>query len=503
MPSSQTYYGARHVMEPTSMHRKTWFGVAILLLLAITMTTVPVSADTLVPDDFKLQSFSKTIDFMDFVRANAARLGQPLPSENAHAYLYQVYINVSGFQLYYSGLSNLTDEQNSITAPVQNFMEHYKTANGETVLTSSSFIMLLAFNDTANSIYPNSPDRNDTLYASFSLGLDLNTVFGSENRPALSTRTTILPMNVSSDKLQWQWGMRYNNLTAVWWRMYTDPSNPRYAPLPVAITTYDELTFTYNLNIDQSTGKATLSSNYVIGRMTNLWLIQWLIIIPVVVHYNSTGAYTTKGVKLSGETIHQFLTKQQIKMSIVLFQNSLTLNQSTKSTYNNQNVTDAELDVSKGTVTTSVGNDKIFETNFGAKQKYSLYNITDGSKTQYDAVTRTTSRAGYARNPLFNIHVALLRYIPMIVAHIDPAIYEKAKDHITSMEYSDCLYVISYPTYGGYKVVHDPTFTAYAALTAQRAASPYGLILFGGVVAAGAVGAVYIVKRRRSRTVLA
>jgi hypothetical protein len=172
---------------------------------------------------------------------------------------------VSGFQLYYSGLCNITDEQNSITAPVQNFMEHYKTAKGETALTSSSFIMLLAFNDTVNSIHDNWPDRNDTLYASFSLGLDLNTVFGC--------------------------------------------------------------------------------------------------------------ARTTKGVKLSDVTIHQFLEQKHIKMSIVLFQNSLTLNQSTKSTYNNQNVTDAELDVSNGAVTTTVGNDKIFETEFGTKPKYSLYNI--------------------------------------------------------------------------------------------------------------------------------
>lgn len=483
------------------MLKKAWFGAAILVLVALTMTAVPVSADTLAPNDFKLQSFNKTIDFYDFARSQAASLGKPAPPTNAHAYLYQVYINVSGFQLYYSGLSNITDEQNSITVPVQNFMEHYKTAKGETVLTSSSFIMLLAFNDTVNSIHDDSPDRNDTLYASFSLGLDINTIFGSDEKPALNTKTTILPMNVSSDKLRWQWGMKYNNLTAVWWRMYTDPSNPRYEPLPIAITTYEELTFTYSLNIDPSSGKATLSSNYVIGRMTNLWLIQWLFIIPIVVHYNSTGAYTTKGVKLSDETIHQFLTKQHIKMSIVLFQNSLTLNQSTKSTYNNQNVTDAELDVSNGAVTTSISNDKIFETEFGTKKKYSLYNITDRSTTQYDALTRTTSRAGYAKNPLFNIHVGLLKYIPMIVAHIDPGLYQKAKDHITSMEYADCLFIISYPTYGGYKVVHDPTFTAYIALTAQSATSPFGLIVFGGIVTAGAVGAVYIVKRRRSKTV--
>ena len=480
------------------MHRNASFGAIALLILIITISVRPVVADTLTPNDFKLQSFSKTIDFYDYARARAASLGLQAPPGNAHAYMHQVWINMSGFQLFYSGLCNITDGQNYITAPVQNFMEHYKTTKGETVLTSSSFIMLLAFNDTANSIYPDSPDMNDTLYASFSLGLDLNTVFGSDQKPALNTKTTILPMNVSADKLKWEWGMRYNNLNAVWWRMHTDPSNPRYEPLPIAITTYEELTFTYKLTIDPSTGKATLSSNYVIGRMTNLWLIQWLILVPVVAHFNSTGTYTTKGVKLSDLTIHQFLEQQHIKMSIVLFQNSLTLNQQTRSTFNNQNATDAELDVSNGAVVTSAGNEKIFETSFGSKPEYSLYNKTDGTTKQYDAEARITSRAGYATNPLLHIQVGLLRYIPMIVSHIDPALWEKAKDHITSMEYSDCLYVISYPTYGGYKIVHDPVFTAYPSLTTGSSYSPNGLIVLAGIVAAGYAGVV-IVRRRRSK----
>lgn len=481
------------------MHRNASFGVAVFLILIITMSVSPVVADTLTPNDFKLQSFSKTIDFYDYARARAASLGMQAPANNSHAYMHQVYINVSGFQLFYSGLCNITDGQKYITAPVQNFMEHYKTAKGETVLTSSSFIMLLAFNDTENSIYPDSPDRNDTLYASFSLGLDLNTVFGSDQKPALNTKTTILPMNVSSDKLSWEWGMKYNNLSAVWWRTHTDPSNPRYEPLPVAITTYEELTFTYELTIDPVSGKATLNSNYVIGRMTNLWLIQWLYVIPLVAHFNSTGTYTTKGVKFANVTIHQFLEQQHIKMSIVLFQNTLTLNQETASTFNNHNVTDTELDVSNGSVVTTAGNDKIFETAFGTKPKYSLYNITDGTTKQYNALTRTMSRAGFATNPILHIQVGLLRYIPMIVKHIDPALWEKAKDRITSMEYSDCLYVISYPTYSGYKVVHDPVFTAYPALTTGSSYSPNGLIVLAGIVAAGYAGVV-IVKRRRSKT---
>jgi hypothetical protein len=69
----------------TNMRRNALFGAAILLLLTLTMTARPVSADTLVPNDFKLQSFSKTIDFYDFARSQAASLGsQRHPQMHTH-----------------------------------------------------------------------------------------------------------------------------------------------------------------------------------------------------------------------------------------------------------------------------------------------------------------------------------------------------------------------------------------------------------------------------------
>ncbi len=85
--------------------------------------------------------------------------------------------------------------------------------------------------------------------------------------------------------------------------MFINPLSPRYEALPIAITTYDELTFTYKLVLDPASNTATVTSNYVIGRMTNLWLIYWLLLLPVVFHYDASGMYGPAGAKISNQTI--------------------------------------------------------------------------------------------------------------------------------------------------------------------------------------------------------
>jgi len=493
------------------MQKKMLYGILLALTLSATLIAKPAEADTLTANDFKLKSFSKTIDFFDFARSIAVAAGKPPINGNWHAYLYQTYINMSGFQLYYSGLINITAGTGALTIPVQSFIEHYKTPAGKDVLTSSSFIMLLAFNDTGTSKYEDSPDLHDNLYASFSLGLD-PAIDLNFSTPMLHSKTEIIPLTPSNNNMTWTWGMRYTNLTAVWWRMYINPVYPHSDFLPIAITTYDELAFTYQLDIDPNNHEATVSSSYVIGRMTNLWIFFWPTIFlglpPIVFHFNSTGTYTPNGkLKLNNETIYQFLNNQGIKMSIVLFQNSLVLGEvKTQSSYENQNVTDTELDVSTGEISTKAGNEEIFKTDFGTKATYQLYNYTaDPSETEYTthgAVTRTAPRPGFAKNPLFSIHVALLKYVPLIVQHIAPALYQRAKDYMLNMTYADYFYLISYPTYSGFKVKHDPTYTAYIAGTIDTnpASRWFGLLLVGGIVAVIATAAVLVVRRRGHKT---
>ena len=493
------------------MLKKSDLALALLAIFALTISVcVPVySVDYLRPDDFEEESWSKVIDYLEYVDVYAAAHGKPRPPAGAHAYLYMTYVNHLGLQMLYTGLSNITMGLGklTVTLPIQTFMMHYKTEDqSRDVVTASSFIALLAYNETTDtSIHTDSPDRKDTLYASFSMGFDLSSLINTAERPALNSKTTIHALEHSDDKTEWHWGMTYTNLTAIWWRFYIDPENASYQSLPVAVGIYEELTFTYDLIFDSDNNTATLLSNYVIGRMTDLWVVDtWWWIFPVIVHYNSTGCYRLDKTKYSDETIYEFLHKHGISMSIVLFQASALLDHTTESSVRGQSVTDKEIIVSDDTISTyAEDGERIFDTDFGEKSTYTLYNDTSSTSATYNATTRLAQRGGFAENPIFQIHTFLMRYIPLVLAHMDKPLYDQAKNHLLNMTYADCFYIISYPTYDGYKVEHDPTYTAYMTIVEAATSFPNAgpvILILALVVIVVAISTVFILRRKQTPT---
>lgn len=489
------------------MKTKTLLATLFISIFLLNAASPSLAADTLVASDFTLESWAKTVDYFDYARAYATLHGIETPSgfQNWHAYLYMTYMNTRGLHLLYAGLCNITFGGGAyVTIPMQTFMMHYKTANrSRDILTASTFLMLLAFNDSEYSIFPNSPDVNDTLWASFSMGFDFSAF--NISLPSLNSKTEIIPLTHSSDKLQWSWGMKYTNLTAIWWRTWINPEEPGYNhSAPVAITTYDELTFTYTLTISPGENKATLTENHVIGRITNLWLFWGWFIIPIYAHYNETGCYSY-GIKLSNETVYEFLQKNQIKMSIVNFQTSVLLDRNTYSlSASGENVTDNEKIVSDSLITTYADDgEKVFDVGFGAKKNYKLYNYTADPSEQtfdtYEAITRTCKINGFAKNTgLFQYHIGLMKFLPLLVVNMHPQLYQKAKETVTNMSRANYFYLIAYPNYSGYRVEHDPTFTAYLTTTAtDSTAQKWGGIIIIGIVAAVVLAAVFMLARRR------
>ncbi|MGB9660088.1 MAG: hypothetical protein ACPLY9_06205 [Nitrososphaerales archaeon] len=493
--------------------------VLLLLVCIVSSAMIPVASavDELLPSDFEQESWEKTIDYLDYVREYALSHGETPPPEDWHAYLYLTYVNMSGLQMMYAGLSNITvttEWQDALTIPIQTWMMHYKSQNGsKDVVTAGSFIMLMAFSEGSDTIFDDSPDMNDTLYSSFNLGVNLASHFEGSTPPALSTKTTIIPLTSSQDKLNWHWGMKYTNLTAIWWRTYINPSNPHTELLPIAITRYDELTFTYYLTFNPSEGTSTLTANYIIGKITDLWIFPgifgWIFPGPLVAHYNSTGCYRLNGQKESDETVYQFLNKESIKMSIVQFQSTVVLNHSAEFESEGTNVNDNEVDVSDSRIiTTAEDGDRIFEANFGTKKNYKLYNFTvdptESTYETYNANTRTSKIAGFAHQPMngiFRVHTYLMRYIPWVIANIDPELFEQAKGHLLDWNYADYFYIISYPIYRGYRVEHDPTYTAYLTIPSasipKLSAGLFILILI--VIIAVAIASVLLIRKRKTR----
>ena len=449
--------------------------VALFFVCSILVNVLPVWAlDSLEPSDFQLESWQKEIDFFDYVRLYAAVHGKTPPPENSHAYLNLAYVNVSGLQMLSAGLFNITDEENALTIPIQTTMMHYKSRDGlKDVVTASSFVMLMAFNETADTVFEQSPDRNDTLYASFSLGYDLDDLFAGNSKPDLNSKTEVIPLTSTEDGLVWTWGMKYTDLAALWWKTSIDPDNPARDPRPIALTIYDELTFTYELRIDPETGEATLSMNYVIGKMRDLWVFWWLIILPVTVHYNATGCYRMNGEQISEETIYDFISSQGIKMSTVNFQGTVILDHSAYFESSGVDVQDDEVVVDDSIIEAFADDgEKILDADFTTKESYKLFNYTlDSTETAYETyqtTTRTCKIAGFAGNPIFAVHTSLMRFIPVVLASMHPELYEQAKDHLLDMNYADYFYLTAYPEYSGYRIEHDPTLTAYCHLTTSE-----------------------------------
>ena len=456
------------------MDTKKLLGIFLILCTVSAVSLLPFStADTLASTDFNLQSWSKTVDYFNYLRLDAALTGKPLPPASWHAWTYLAYINTTGLQLFYCGLQNITLGSLNFTTPLQTVLMHYKTQNTSSdVVTASSFLMLMAFrnNETATNI-PNSPDVNDTLYASTSFGVDLSKWFGNTPPAGLNSQTTVIPLTESADGTHWSWGMQYTNLTAIWYRTYIDPNNHSYNSTPVAVTRYNELTFTYNLTINTATRTATLTQNYVIRRMRDLYFWASVNGLPALLHFNSTGCYRTfAGTELNGTTIYDWLSENQIKMSIIQYQTTMMINHTVQNLAGSQNVTDSDVNVTNSDVATIADTgEKVLDASFGAKNTYQLYNYTadpaEKTYTNYTAVIRTAKIRGFALNAVISNSTSFLRYVTYVLRHIDEPMYNQGTTLTLNVTGANYLYIISYPTYSGFKIVNDPMLTMYYAPT--------------------------------------
>jgi hypothetical protein len=271
---------------------------------------------------------------------------------------------------------------------------------------------------------------------------------------------------------------------------------------------YDELTFTYDLTINPTAHTATLTENHVIGRMRDLLLGG----IPLLwVHYNSTGKYWL-GSKTGNDTIYDFIQNNHIKMSVVNFQSSILADRETYSTTSNgQNVTDTETPVTDTLISTYTDDgEKISDADFGAKKTYRLFNYTsDQTEQTYtvkEATARTAKAAGFAGNAvLFVYHIGLMKFLPLVVAHMYPGLYVRARETITNMSRANYFYIIGYGNYSGYRVKHDPTLTVYLSTTTTASTEPpigTVMIIIGAVAVIIIVAAAVVLRRRRPKTAL-
>ena len=87
------------------MKNKNVFTILLIGIAFMGMMSPLARADSLVKTDFEKESFAKTVDYFDYVRAYATLNGIQTPQdfEKWHANMYMTYVNNSGIKLLYAG----------------------------------------------------------------------------------------------------------------------------------------------------------------------------------------------------------------------------------------------------------------------------------------------------------------------------------------------------------------------------------------------------------------
>jgi hypothetical protein len=72
------------------------------------------------------------------------------------------------------------------------------------------------------------------------------------------------------------------------------------------------------------------------------------------------------------------------------------------------------------------------------------------------------------------------------------------------MSRANYFYTIAYPHYSGYRVEHDPMFTAYIATNTDTSGNPpptgaVGIIIIAAIIIAVGIGVVAFIARRKPR----
>ncbi len=354
---------------------------------------------------------------------------------------YASYKSVDTFLIAFN-----THEKNDnvSTLPYQMFGLHYYTPEGFEVFIGAVLAFLMAFNDTYDGTGPGQnglpdPGHEDYYYIiPFGVG---NTLEGENYAPVVET----LPVEKLGEG-HFRFGQRYTNLYA----KIIAANNPvaflLSAALPLYIAKFSELTVEYDVKIDEDSGKITAETFYTIGQVTNLWLY---------------------GQEVDPQSLPDNFGLAAVHY-VVPFVNGIMIKPE-----------DGAFDVDGGitkvmdediTMSVNDGQERAFT--IGHRGVYDLIDEDDGTKIreQQDA-TALTLEAKPADGLLVAWQAALSLDIFCTAAwavseslqdiYVGPKALWQAAPH-TIFVATPLWYATAFPGWGGYRIEHDPTYTAYA-----------------------------------------
>lgn len=376
------------------------------------------------------------------------------------------YVNYQDVQAFLLCLNMVENEDGIGTVPFQLFGMHYRTPENREVFIATELAFLMAFDDTYNGTGPGQnglPDpghENVTYVIPFGVSETLSSAYPPE--------VNVHPVQKLGEG-HYKFGIQYLNLYA-----FVSPNFLASAILRTGwIAKFSELTIDYEITIDNTTGVAKAETWYTLGQVTELWfLLLGLLPIPLnprdipdtmglsVVHFVTvfTSRYQGASVNATGTAINTGINAP-VDDDIVL----------------------------------KVGDNGERAMKIGTRGTFDLINESSGLTVKNDQpalnaivgaqlvdLLLVAWQLGFAAGAMSVFAYALSDYVQsQYSGPLDLAQRSLLPANRDGFNAVPLWYAVSFPQWDGYRVVHDPVYTAYTNINLEDTAEPLNL---GGVL---------------------
>ncbi|MFW9830655.1 MAG: Loki-CTERM sorting domain-containing protein [Candidatus Thorarchaeota archaeon] len=398
-------------------------------------------------------------------------------STNDSAEIIMSYVNYGGTGGFHAALLALGDiydysaDVNS-TLPYQLFAMHFTTPSGKEIFVGAVFAFLYAFNDTNLN---NVVDGGENRWFCVPYG------WNGGNRTADPVASAISVTNPSAG--HYRFGVTYENLYC---RLVIPIETNIFAFLatllnPIMEVQISELTFTYDIEVDTETGEITAETFYDIGQISAVRIMNTTVTDFAII--NAALENVTVGAA-------HFVTA---------FGSNYYVEEGTTTP------TPAANWIATNITTDPAGNERAWAV--GVRGTYDLINETDDT-----TVASGLPAISWVFTPAISDLLFLAWQLPasadflsVFAYAVSPTlqmfydgpldVYNNADDLYQSTAF---WYAISFPQFGGYRIEHDPVYTAYSNIGQQTQPGipgfPFEAIIIGVVAC---LVAVFLLRRRK------
>lgn len=397
------------------------------------------------------------------------------------------YVNYEDVQAFLLSLNMVQNQNGTGTVPFQLFGLHYKTPENREVFIGAELAFLMVFNDSYNGTGPGAnglpdPGHEDVLYV---IPFGVGAALGGSYLPEAHVRPV--------QKLgtgHYKFGIQYLNLYA-----FVSPNFLASMFLRTGwIAKFSELTVDYELTMDNATGVVKAETWYTIGQVTELWAI--LLGIPIQV--NPRDIPDTMGI-CAVHFVTVFTSKYQ----------GPAMNQT-------GNAINADITAPIGDdIVLKVGNDGERAMKIGTRGTFDLVNESSGATVKSDQpalnaivgahavdLLLVAWQLGFGAGAMSVFAYALSDYVQSkYTGPMDLAQRSLLPSNEDGFNAYPLWYAVSFPQWDGYRVVHDPTYTAYTNMNVGEEAGPLnvgGLIVLILIIVAVVAVVVVVATRRKT-----